>query len=663
MERRSSLRAILAAGIGGAFSASNAQPIAGAASSPGKDSAGSVTLGVQAGFVTREQLIAFLAELANASNLHKGVALIGGAGRVVDSIAALRALPKSGSPHAFVTGYYSPGDGGGGLYRYDATDVVAAENGGTIIVANDGGRWKLVHADAISVKQFGARGDDTTNDLAPIQAAHAHAARATLAKKFTVNGVASSYHGTVPRIIYPKGRYVVSDKIACGSYMIVEGDDAVIIQSDTAKRIFEGSNAFRWNVSGITFVGGSNQVYLANANIDSTLWNFENCKFVLSQDYAIKTAAVGDKYTHLSANLTFKNCLWDRPRKVLLNCCDYASIKDSWIHVNKQNFGTNADAFAFLNQANSSHPRLYLENVTGVPVMGNVGVDRVPQARWIDNYGDVIAIRTRFGGEDAGMSIVRHYKSPSVTYPFNPTQISLENCELYAGPTALADSCVVYCIEVPAIMRIKGCQGPVAAPYAIAPTLSFPAYFDAYAAAAHRPAWHYFKIDVDGNGGEFVEAGPHDQRIPQGLRPYLSKIKQAIVSRVSPQTINNGLADNFVSFDKVDFENCGAFSLSAPTILRIPLGATKIRVTFFAKIHEAFSGGVVSLRLLNDANITLVVSNQAHAANSDGIGIMLETDVFALPKAQFRISIRQDSNASTSIVQARATVTALDYVQ
>ena len=102
-----------------------------------------------------------------------GASLIGGGDQIVSSIAGLRALLKtSPSNNALVTGYYAAGDGGGGLYYYDPTDITSTDNGGTIIVASDGGRWKLVLNDnAINVKQFGARGDGATNDTGAIAAA------------------------------------------------------------------------------------------------------------------------------------------------------------------------------------------------------------------------------------------------------------------------------------------------------------------------------------------------------------------------------------------------------------------------------------------------------------------------------------------------------------
>lgn len=83
-----------------------------------------------------------------------------GVGRTVDTIASLRGLSATRNQRAFVLGYYAKGDGGGGHYWADASDTTSTDNGGDIIVAADGTRWRLVITRTLDVRQFGAKADD-----------------------------------------------------------------------------------------------------------------------------------------------------------------------------------------------------------------------------------------------------------------------------------------------------------------------------------------------------------------------------------------------------------------------------------------------------------------------------------------------------------------------
>lgn len=89
-------------------------------------------------------------------------------GTGVGSITSLRALLKTESPQALVSGYYANGDGGGGSYFYDPTDTTSTDNGGTVIVATDGGRWKPAWNQVINASQFGVKADGVTDATAPL---------------------------------------------------------------------------------------------------------------------------------------------------------------------------------------------------------------------------------------------------------------------------------------------------------------------------------------------------------------------------------------------------------------------------------------------------------------------------------------------------------------
>jgi hypothetical protein len=91
----------------------------------------------------------------------------------VPNISTLRASTTASLPNSsvYVLGYISGADGGEGPFVYVSTDTTSADNGGTIIVDASGRRWyRETGGQPYSVKWFGAKGDDSTDDTAAFQA-------------------------------------------------------------------------------------------------------------------------------------------------------------------------------------------------------------------------------------------------------------------------------------------------------------------------------------------------------------------------------------------------------------------------------------------------------------------------------------------------------------
>jgi hypothetical protein len=170
-------------------------------------------------------------DLANATDPAKGAALAGRAGQVVDSVAAIRLLSKnSPSKTAFATAHTASLQGsGGGLYRLDLSDTASTDNNGSVIVANDGGRWKLPLG-AVNVRQFGAKGDGVTNDTAAILAAVA---------------ALSTPHNNV--LYFPYGHYRTSQTINVPTGSNTLCDPGVVFQRFGADKTFA---AFQVNGGG-----------------------------------------------------------------------------------------------------------------------------------------------------------------------------------------------------------------------------------------------------------------------------------------------------------------------------------------------------------------------------------------------------------------------------
>lgn len=93
--------------------------------------------------------------------------------RTFNTIALLKATTaRFANERVSVLGYHSAGDGGGGEFWWDSASS-ATDNGGTILAADAGGvgRWRALHGGSVTVKQFGAKGDNSNDDTAAFQAA------------------------------------------------------------------------------------------------------------------------------------------------------------------------------------------------------------------------------------------------------------------------------------------------------------------------------------------------------------------------------------------------------------------------------------------------------------------------------------------------------------
>lgn len=193
--------------------------------------------------------------------------------RTVDSYAALRALDKTIYSRAMVTWGTVAGDGKGGPYYMDPADGTSIEALPYIVVANDGGRWKLslpMLAAQQVPQQFGVKGDDITDDTTAMQAfINAGGGRLGDNRTFKINGALTLDVSQS----YLEGNGIVFDFSGGGSLQVYSSASFPAGIVNTTRKI-KGIRFIGPNTAVGTGVFVGHNTYASNAEI-----TFENCAF------------------------------------------------------------------------------------------------------------------------------------------------------------------------------------------------------------------------------------------------------------------------------------------------------------------------------------------------------------------------------------------------
>lgn len=144
---------------------------------------------------------------------------------------------------AYLKGYYAVGDGGQGEIYWDATSTETADNGMIFQVTGvTTGRWKRPEDEVITFKKYGAKGDDSFDDTAYIQAA--------INKHITLTG-----GGLFP----DDGTYKITDELSIpySARWLMEGESrgGVIIKQYTLNKPifrFTTANTHSWSIKSMT---------------------------------------------------------------------------------------------------------------------------------------------------------------------------------------------------------------------------------------------------------------------------------------------------------------------------------------------------------------------------------------------------------------------------
>lgn len=341
----------------------------------------------------------------------------------------------------------------------------------------------------LNVKDFGAKGDGQTDDTRAIQAA------LEAQNESKGGGQATVYFNSVRTLFFPAGRYRVSEPLKVGAYSVLLGEQSILEQVSAGKDILQAMG-YRNEFNGLAFLGGRRSIVMRTNNVDTCTPRVVRCQFYHTTGPAIEMEEPSN-----STLLVIRDCLFIHCDQVLVNRCDKAVVQDCWISTSR-NMKNRA---VFENRG-----MLHLERVLGVPAL-NPDNDQ----RWIDNYGSVSCLATRFGGEDAGFCIVNNYAAYDHTYPVWPSFIHLDDCEVYAlgNPKRKA---AIYCSEIPNQIVVRGCHGLCDLPLLrVDEKINLDTYFD----KAKERGFGNLKYYVEDSN---VELGRQHQLLPPQMRRWQS---------------------------------------------------------------------------------------------------------------------------------------------
>lgn len=328
--------------------------------------------------------------LADTESSENGAAKIGRNAQIISSVTALRGADKNAaSKFANVLGYTNPGDGGGGLYFLDAADTSSLDNGGTIIVATDGGVWKLISSSQVSVKVFGAIGDGASNDTDAIQ-------RAT-------------YYCSLVKtpLVFPAGTYKLGSHldIPSNSYWVGSGSAKVYIPSNC-------------DLTGAPNYGGGERAIHNSAGVSNI--RFEGLEFYSdgnTGDYGVVAPTIALLQV---SGLTVEDCIFRNfgdvthyaQGLIAFGCAD-VTIKGSRFIENSGDGAACAEGgsnirFLANTASNNGDWGFALSNgVVGAQVIGNTFEYNVSTATGADECSEVSFIGNRSKGNEHGIRIAK----------------------------------------------------------------------------------------------------------------------------------------------------------------------------------------------------------------------------------------------------------------
>ncbi len=342
---------------------------------------------------------------------------------------------------------------------------------------------------ALSVKEFGAKGDGMADDSDAIQKAVNKVAE--LAKVYP-----RPWGAGFPELVFPEGEYRISKTIVLGSGLIpggglekgrptnnafsrgmgfayVRGEGkAVIRQDDPGADIFYVGVAYRTVIEKLSFEGGRCAINLWTGNQDLCMPIIRDCSFSGSSSYAIQTPYIkklenGDfvgymkpgpdgkmadvddplakHFLYHSTYLHIQRCQFKRCANILFTVADMALMEDCEIETSPDMKGA----------AIKTGGMLKLERIDGL-----ANVKEGNAQRWIDlDFGTqtwIIAQKLKLKGANGkGLCVVYGNDKFRLSTTINPHSLVIQDSEFDCS--GCPEGAAVLLNEVPNIVSLSNC--------------------------------------------------------------------------------------------------------------------------------------------------------------------------------------------------------------
>lgn len=302
-----------------------------------------------------------------------------------------------------------------------------------------------------NVKDFGAIGDNSTDDTAAIQAAYTAAAASSASIQPTGTGLT----GTIYPVIIPPGIYKISDHILPGNAFskTIGIGTPILRQSNDAKDILDFSGGFVSEVYGVSFAGGARQVRFGNNNLEAARMTIDRCEFYGNHAQPAVEFYLTGGAGNQSTTATIMNSRFMHVYQALVTCPGVScAVRDTWVEVLKTGSSTGfgmINGAVFVNKNELIFDRMY-----GVPdPLGAGGSER-----WVDNYDRFVATHSRFGGEGQGIATVFNYVGPPQVYPYVSTGGTVIIRDSFLAPgDCTATGCIIrFVTDIPQTFILEG---------------------------------------------------------------------------------------------------------------------------------------------------------------------------------------------------------------